>query len=272
MQSDFLKQVDWRRPWLAPIKPIADRVAKADDWAATLTLDALCRQLRNSQDLPINFVPQEHLPVGVAYETFIHDTGCVPTRSNLHDFFNGLVWLTFPRTKILLNRLQANEIARRAWVSGPAHQSEDMQRVRGNLRDAATIFDENAVLFITSDKSFATCLRTHEWQEMFIERRQEFDKKCAVYLFGHALMEKLVAPYKAITGHAWVVETSEDVMALPEPARLEWLDQEIAGQLKNGLRTSDFCHLPVLGVPGWWPGQDEAFYADSSVFRPAKRR
>jgi hypothetical protein len=26
----------------------------------------------------------------------------------------------------------------------------------------------------------------------------------------------------------------------------------------------------VLGVPGWWPGQDEAFYSDDSVFRPKR--
>ena len=27
---------------------------------------------------------------------------------------------------------------------------------------------------------------------------------------------------------------------------------------------------PVLGLPGWWAGQDAAFYADASVFRPPK--
>jgi hypothetical protein len=36
------------------------------------------------------------------------------------------------------------------------------------------------------------------------------------------------------------------------------------------LNTSCFTPLPVLGVPGWWSQQDEAFYADTSVFR-AKR-
>ncbi len=29
--------------------------------------------------------------------------------------------------------------------------------------------------------------------------------------------------------------------------------------------------LPVLGVPGWWPAnEDEAFYDDASVFRPPR--
>jgi hypothetical protein len=26
----------------------------------------------------------------------------------------------------------------------------------------------------------------------------------------------------------------------------------------------------VLGVPGWWPDQDEAFYLDHTVFRPKR--
>ena len=39
----------------------------------------------------------------------------------------------------------------------------------------------------------------------------------------------------------------------------------------EGLSTACFKPLPVLGVPGWWDGQDEAFYADASVFRPKKQ-
>jgi hypothetical protein len=35
----------------------------------------------------------------------------VPTRENLHDFFNGLVWQTFPLIKRELNALQAAQIA-----------------------------------------------------------------------------------------------------------------------------------------------------------------
>nr|WP_217346302.1 DUF3025 domain-containing protein [Noviherbaspirillum sp. L7-7A]MBV0880705.1 DUF3025 domain-containing protein [Noviherbaspirillum sp. L7-7A] len=269
MPDDFLKQIDWRRPWLAPLQPVAELVLQAPAWRDGLNQQATIRHLRNHLSLPIQFVPQSALPEGVAYESFISATGCVPTRDNLHDFFNALVWLAFPRIKVRLNQLQAAEIARRALVVKQAQQG---QQVRGRVRDAATIFDENAVLFLTSDPSFSSFLRAHHWKELFIESRQEFEEHCAVYLFGHALLEKLVDPYKAITGHAWILETSEDVLALPEPARREWLDQEVAGELKEGLSTSDFSHLPVLGVPGWWPAQDEAFYADSSVFRPAKKK
>jgi hypothetical protein len=263
MLTDFLQLIDWRQPWLAPVRPIAEQILQGDDWLAAMSAMAARQGLANAQRLPISFVPQEELPAGMAYETFIYDTGRVPTRNNLHDFFNALIWQTFPRVKIALNQLQALEIRRRSAAS---------LSMRGRLRDAATIFDENAVLLLTSDPSMRLSLREHQWRRVFIEQRTGFDQHCMVYLFGHALMEKLVAPYKAITGHTWVVKVSPDVLAMPELARREWLDKEVASQLEAGLSTSDFSHLPVLGVPGWWPEQSEAFYADVSVFRPARQR
>ena len=55
----------------------------------------LC-EIHYDADTPVRFVPHESRPRGEAYEAFIARTGCVPTRDNLHDLFNALVWLTFP--------------------------------------------------------------------------------------------------------------------------------------------------------------------------------
>ena len=74
-------------------------------------------------------------PGGEAYEAFIFRTGCVPTRDNLHDLFNGLVWLRFRASKRQLNALHAQQI-----------ESAGVGRTRGPLRDALTLFDENAAL------------------------------------------------------------------------------------------------------------------------------
>ena len=84
---------------------------------------------------PVRFVAQNELPDGMAYEQFIFTTRSVPTRDNLHDFFNGLVWTRFPHTKQRLNQLQAQVIA-----------AEGVQAVRGPLRDALTVFDENGAV------------------------------------------------------------------------------------------------------------------------------
>jgi hypothetical protein len=265
MPAAFLDEIDWRQPWLTPVLPAAKRVLQGSAWRGGLNAAARNIGLKNHRALPISFVPQSELPAGVAYETFISESGGVPTRDNLHDFFNALVWLTYPKIKAQLNALQAEEIARR-------RASEQLVRSgRGKLRDAATIFDENAVVLLTSNAAMTDMLRHHAWQRLFIEQRKQFEQDCKVYLFGHALMEKLVSPYKAITGHTWVLEAESSILALPDTEIQAWLDAKVSEQLQGGLNTADFTHLPVLGVPGWWPAQEEDFYADRAVFRPARQ-
>jgi hypothetical protein len=258
-------QVDWSRPWLDSVRPAFERFdfdARGLTGALNAGADALA--LVNHQGQPIRFVPQSELPEGRAYEEFIGATGCVPTRDNLHDFFNGLVWLTFPRIKLQLNALQAAQIA----MAG-------VGKSRGPARDGATIFDENCALLVvregTEGQALAEALRGHVWTEALYERRAMFGRDGQVWLFGHALMEKLVAPRKAITAHTFVVHADAVYFALPPDEQRAWIDAHVAQSLLDeGLSTARFTPLPVLGVPGWWDGQDEAFYADTSVFRPKR--
>lgn len=266
MSAPFLSTIDWSRPWLAPFRGAAEPLLDAADWRQALNATAQRMGLSNHRDLPLHFVPQADLPQGIPYEAFISETGWVPTRDNLHDFFNALVWLTFPQIKRQLNALQAAEIAKAVHQDGVSGH----MAVRGKLRDAATIFDENAALLVTSDESWLDCLREHCWHQALFERRAVLGSAADVLLFGHALMEKLVSPYKAITAHAWNMRVDAQFFALPVQGRLAWLDSAIARKLERGLGTPDFTPLPVLGVPGWWSGQDEQFYADVTVFRPKR--
>ena len=54
------------------------------------------------------------------------------------------------------------------------------------------------------------------------------------------------------------------------PAWLERLDTVVARTLvEPGFRRDAFLPLPVLGLPGWWPANDDPnFYDDRAVFRP----
>jgi hypothetical protein len=262
MDTHFLNQIDWSRPWLASVRAVGEAIAQAPDWRLELNRRIAELGVRNHRNLPIQFVAQSDLPAGMAYEAFISQTGCVPTRDNFHDFFNALVWLSFPQIKVQLNALQAREIERAA--------TESTSQPRGKLRDAATIFDENAVLLLTSRHELVQALRAHEWDEVFVRRRADFMRDCQVFLFGHALMEKLVAPYKAITGHAWIValDISSDLALTEKCSRIDGI---VARQLAGGLSTANFSPLPVLGVPGWWLQQDREFYGDTSVFRPKRQ-
>lgn len=262
----FYDGLDWSRPWYRSVLEAARSITAAADWRAALNARAALGGLTNQQVLPLRFVPQAALPEGTAYEAFIHDQGQVPTRENLHDFFNALVWLSFPRIKVQLNALQAAQIA----LSG-------VGKSRGAARDGATLFDENAALIVVRAAPEATAwveaLRSHQWKTVFGAQRARFENDCQVWLFGHALMEKLAAPYKAITAHAWIVTADDAFFALPLPERRAWIDERVAQELaQHGVTPERFTPLPVLGVPGWWPLQDDDFYADASVFRPPRVR
>ena len=213
--------------------------------------------------MPLRFIPQAELPAGVAYETHIAETGGVPTRHNLHDFFNALVWLAYPRIKAVLNARQAAAIDAAGGV-GP---------VRGTLRDALTLFDENAALFVTADPALGDALRGFDWPRLLVAARGAWGARCEVRLVGHALLEKLVAPYKSCTAHTWIVEVSDDYFGWTAARRAAHVDARVADALATRALTSrDLSPLPVLGVPGWCAeNADPAFYDDPAVFRSGRR-
>ncbi len=265
MQASLMEGIDWTRPWYTSVSTASGKIVPHHDWRAALNSQSAVLSLTNHRGLPLSFVDQTMLPEGTAYEAFISATGDVPTRNNLHDFFNALVWLSFPRIKRQLNALQAAQIA----ITG-------VGKWRGPARDAATIFDENAALLVVNDseqgRALVETLRNHHWNNAFIAQRSTFGPHAQVWLFGHALMEKLVTPYKAITAHTLVTMASDEFFPMDHDARRKWIDLHVANKLATrGLNTHDLTPLPVLGVPGWWPAQDGEFYDDATVFRPKNR-
>ena len=87
-----------------------------------------------------------------------------------------------------------------------------------------------------------------------------------IELFGHALIEKLVRPRKAITAHVWVLPAAG-------AASLSMQDQVAPLLTPQSLAVKPFLPLPVLGMPGWWtPNESPAFYCDDAVFRACQRQ
>ncbi len=242
-----LETIDWQAPWLIPWRAVGEQVASQARSGNSVA------QALNAHNAvaPKVFVPQPDLPVNVAYEQFIFQMNQVPTRDGLHDFFNGLAWLHFPKTKIRLNELQAAQIAR----TGIAPQ-------RGPARDALTVFDENAAFLQASDYLWEA-LVAKDWLRLFVDLRPLW-AEAQLIVFGHALLEKLVAPRKAMTAHVYRVRTAD--------RGLQAIDAWMATELNaDKLATKPFAHLPVLGVPHWWPANhDPQFYADADVFRPPR--
>lgn len=247
-----LAAVDPRQPWFAPHAPWLARgqqaIAQGSDAAA-----ALADLARQAPDRLPDFAAASALPAGEAYEAFVARTGCVPTRDNLHDFFNGLVWLRFPRAKRRINELQSALIARDGV--GPR---------RGAERDALTLFDENGAL-LAAPPALWQALLARDWRRLFVDLRPLW-AQAQLVVFGHALLEKLVSPRKDLTAHVWRANA-----APAPPAALDgWLADELgAGRLAE----KPFTPLPLPGIPGWWPGnEDFSFYDDALVFRPPERR
>ncbi|UCH17617.1 MAG: DUF3025 domain-containing protein [Burkholderiales bacterium] len=237
-----LAAIDWQRPWLAPYRERGQAVAGSVMEGASVA-QALDEALDAGGGTRLDagalrFVPQSELPCGVAYESFVHRFAQVPTRDNLHDFFGGIVWLHHPALKREINQKHAREIERRG----------DRAR-RGEVRDALTLFDENGALIEAPD-DLLELLRARRWHELFVHQRRRWVSQVRVTLVGHAILEKLVSPFKAITAHA---------VAVPPP------------RIPMDLSKAALMPLPVLGIPGWWADNEApAFYDDTGVFRPQR--
>jgi len=238
-----LDHIDWSAPWLDFWRDPGERLARQ-----VLGGQPQPQVLNEAALAPVRFIAQAELPAGKAYELHIFETGCVPTREGLHDFFNALCWMRFPLAKKRLNVLQAQQIA--ALGVAPA---------RGPARDALTLFDENAALLQAPDALWEA-LAAKDWTAVFGSLRPLWGQSHLV-LFGHALTEKLVFPRKAITAHVFRAPAAMKEIALLDA----WLAEVLQAER---LAAKPFAHLPVLGVPGWWTENEEPlFYADPAVFR-----
>ena len=230
-------------PWFAPWAQQGAKVLQA--WQQWGDLPSAL----NAQQAVVEFVPQATLPVGTAYEAFIFANAQVPTRENAHDFFNGLCWLRFPHSKRRLNQLQAQAIAR-----------DGVQAQRGPLRDALTLFDENAALLFATPAIWQA-LQAKDWQALFVTHRADW-AQAQLVLFGHASLEKLMQAYKGITVHVLNVP-------MPTPQSDAEIDNWLCQLLhEDWLQTKPFNPLPVMGIPAWWPANENPdFYTDKTVFR-----
>lgn len=247
MSASPLSVINWQAPWLVPLRAVGQAVqqrvlAGASVAEALNTAGVAC---------PVRFVPQGDLPAGVAYESHTFGTGRVPTRDNLHDFFNGLIWLHYPATKRRLNQWQAQAIA-----------ADGVGAVRGPLRDAITVLDENGALLL-APPALHQALAARQWRRLCVDLRPLW-QQARLLVLGHALLEKLVSPRKSITAHVYQAQEAIETVANVD----DWLAADLSAQR---LAAKPFNPLPVLGVPGWCPENENfCFYDDSQVFRSAR--
>jgi len=292
-------QIDWSAPWLqhlcardrlaTGVQTYTDAtnqntnappaiIASILNQARMLSKTALITQpIAGESAHKIEFVAQDALPEGMAYETFIAKTGNIPTRDNLHDLFNGSIWLRFPKTKALLN----HHHMRHMTASDTLHTTG-----RGRVRDTVTVFDENGAILVTCVPEIGQALKDFDWQACLVAPRAlwddisapRHDASAAVYVFGHALLEQLIAPRKLLCAHSVIINVTSEFFTLSLAARMRVLDDKLAAYMDELLsdaevKPRDLSPLPILGVPHYYADNcDPAFYDDTFVFRSGRRK
>lgn len=185
--------------------------------------------------------------------------GVVPTRDDLHDWYNGLVWLLYPKTKQAITQSHVKSGCDVGSGNG-----------RNALRNTLTLFDENGALLLTSQRAVMSALVEHDWHTVFIRYREHWHSLVKLYVFGHGLLEALDKPYKGLCAKVWVMWLPEEhgLLSANQPVAFQ-LDELLASQVELMLRPKQLQPLPVMGVPGWFfENQAPGFYNDTSVFRP----
>lgn len=257
------------------LRRIGAALEHREHWPDLQALNALLatQPVHTESGARLRVVAQGEPPAGSAdrlakkYEARIYRHGELQTRAqNWHDLFNLLAWLHFPRTKARLNALHYRELLQ---AHGPATN-------RSTLQDALTLFDEGGLIVASTDAQWLGLIRTFQWKTLFWEQRAAVLRDMRFYLFGHALYEKALAPYKGLTAKAVLLHVPTALLAADEAARIAQLDAATADWFGDGgalTSTQLLAPVPILGIPGWDSANEHGdYYDDSEYFRSGYRR
>jgi len=241
-------------PAFSPYRELIDALDLARALPSLDALNALAAAHGTTQarGLPLRFFAPDGRLSARDYESHILHTGQVPTRADTwHDVLNALVWLRFPRFKAALNT-----------AHGEAIPLETDSR-RGRRRDALTVLDESGVWVISRDPALPELLAGHAWRTLFWEARVRVERNMHFVVVGHALLEKVLAPYPSMTGKCLML-ISDSL----DPDAAEALAVSALGAIDT---PHQLAPLPVQGIPGWDAANAQARYYDNrAVFRPAR--
>ena len=222
---------------------------------AELNALATARGLVNARKLPLCFTAPDGHVSARDYESRILSSGCVPTRpDNWHDVMNALVWLRFPQFKAALNA-----------AHGVALTTETSS-LRGRRRDALTVLDESGIWVTSRDQALADLLQQRQWHQLFWTQRRQVQTDMQFVVVGHALLEKMLNPYPAMTGKCLLLApaTTPD----PDQSALALAEAHAISALDSIDTPRQFAPLPLFGIPGWDAANEHAAYYDNqAIFR-----
>ena len=256
-----------RSPAFGVLDDVAATLVSSENWPDLAQLDGLvaARGVSTSNGRPLRVVASA--PRGQAalsYEARVHCESELEVRErDWHDLFNVLAWATYPCTKASLNARHNIEAARERNGRSPP-------------RDALTLFDESGMIVLAHDAALLEDVRCFRWRRLFRDKREQARSAMCFLTFGHALFHKALEPYVGMTAHAILLSAPREVIDAPRAVQVRWADAEVAARVADPASLSsprELAPLPVLGVPGWWPdNEDPSFYDNRNYFRPGRQR
>ena len=223
----------------------------------------------NENKKSIKFVNQtsEYLSFKDQYEPRIHLEGEVQTRlDNWHDFFQVLVWHSFPKTKLLLNTLHFQASSERL-------QKNNNQRTA--IENFLTLFDECGVVVVSTETHLLDMIRNFQWQSLFWDNRSSFNQNIECFTFGHAMYEKALNPYIGMTANALLILVEDKFFKLNANEKTLGIDNLIVKkiQTEKTLTPRILNPFPILGVPNWHNENSTLdFYLNDSYFRKGRTK
>jgi hypothetical protein len=260
------------RPFFAACAPQVDALARLADFPdrpqAQRWLDANPRPVHSVCGLPLRLVEPPPRQRAREYEAAVAQRGELAWRTrDWHDLMNLLAWCTFPLAKAAINAGHVHDLPA-AEAAGHGSRSG-----RGPRRDALTLLDESGAVVACADPELLGLLRGFRWRDLFVDRRAQVLARMRVLVIGHGLLERARAPWPGLAAHAIGLPASEAELELEPPALAAVLDRRLAVVIEALRAPLDLLPLPLLGLPGWWPDNEQpAFYEDRRIFRAGRHR
>jgi len=211
----------------------------------------------------LKFIHQKGKPetINDEYEVSIYKTGEIQTRlHNWHDFFQVMVWSTFPITKKLINKLHATALINR--------KSSLTSKQRSLVENSLTLFDECGAIILCSNKHLINLIKEFSWKELFVTHRSAFENEIKCVVFGHAMFEKSLDPYLGMTTHSILLTVDHDFFNLNTQMQYKHIDKLAACYFSevSEINKRILHPFPVLGVPGWDKRNETPEYYDNKEY------
>ena len=234
-------------------------------------LNSLSAPVINNKQLPIQFVKQsmECNAFEDQYEPRIYLKGEVQTRLNSwHDFFQVLVWHTFPKTKVMLNTLHYQASIKRL-------KENNNNKQRSTVENFLTLFDECGIVIVSHKNELLQKITDFQWESLFWNHRNEFNSNIECFTFGHAMYEKALKPYIGMTANAMLIPVEQSFFNMDYKDKILTIDNLIIEKLNSEkiLSPKILTPLPILGVPRWYKeNENREFYLNENYFRKGRRK